>query len=109
MTVLLTQANGTSNFEETIYEKRTGHFPELIKMGASIEHKETQAQIFGPSKLYGQEVSATDLRAGAALIIAGLIAEGTTKISNIEYILRGYEDLVNKLSIVGAVIDIIDE
>lgn len=109
MAVLLTQANGVSNFEETIYESRSGHFPELIKMGAKIEFDKMYAKIIGPTKLSGSEVSATDLRAGAALIIAGLIAEGTTKISNIEYILRGYEDIVNKLKEVGADIDIIDE
>lgn len=109
MAVLLTQANGVSNFEETIYESRIGHFPELKKMGAKLEYTNTTAKITGPTELIGKEVGATDLRAGAALIIAGLIAKGTTKISNIEYILRGYEDLVEKLSKVGADIKIIDE
>lgn len=109
MAVVLTQANGESNFEETIYESRCGHFPELIKMGADIEFGQMKAKIVGPTKLVGAEVTATDLRAGASLIIAGLIAEGTTKISNIEYILRGYEDIVNKLLDVGADITIIDE
>lgn len=108
MVVLLTQGNGTSNFQETIYESRSGHFPELIKMGASIEYTNTSAKITGPTPLYGADVSASDLRAGAALIIAGLAAAGTTRISNIEYILRGYEDLVNKLSKVGADIDIVE-
>lgn len=109
MAVMLTQANGESKFVETIYENRGGHYPELNKMGANIEYTPTTATIKGPTSLVGTEVAASDLRAGAALMIAGLIAEGTTKISNIEHILRGYEDLVFKLSSVGADIDIIDE
>ena len=109
MAVLLTQANGESTFEETIYESRTGHFPELNKMGANIDYTNTISKIYGPTELIGCEVKASDLRAGAALIIAGLIAKGTTKISNIEYILRGYEDLVEKLRAVGADISIVDE
>jgi len=109
MAVLLTQANGSSKFVETIYERRGGHFPELVKMGADIEFTNTKAKFKGPSKLKGCDVSASDLRAGAALIIAGLLAEGTTKISNIEHILRGYEDLVEKLSSVGADIKIVEE
>ena len=107
--VLLTQADGESVFEETIYESRTGHFPELIKMGANIDFTNTVSKITGKTPLKGTDVKATDLRAGAALIIAGLIADGTTKISNIEYILRGYEDIVEKLSDVGADISIIEE
>lgn len=107
--VLLTQADGESIFEETIYESRTGHFPELIKMGANIDFTNTISKITGKTPLKGTDVKATDLRAGAALIIAGLIADGTTKISNIEYILRGYEDIVEKLSDVGADISIIEE
>lgn len=107
--VLLTQCEGVSNFKETIYETRMGHVPELIKMGANIDYTNTDAVFSGKSELIGAEVSASDLRAGAALIIAGLIAEGTTKISNIEHILRGYEDIVAKLSEVGADIKIIEE
>ncbi len=109
MSVLLTQAKGTSHFKETIYESRTGHFPELKKMGANIEFEGMDAEITGPCGLQGCEVEASDLRAGAALIIAGLIAKGTTKISNIDYILRGYEDIVVKLTSVGADIAIIEE
>lgn len=109
MSVLLTQAKGVSNFRETIYESRDGHFPELIKMGANIDFSKCSATITGPTQLIGKEVEASDLRAGAALIIAGIIAKGETKISNIEYILRGYEDLVQKLSMVGADIKIIEE
>ncbi len=109
MAVLLTQAHGTSNFKETIYEKRGGHFPELVKMGAEIDYTDVTAKFKGPCKLHGADVAASDLRAGAALIIAGLLAEGTTKISNIEHILRGYEDLVEKLSSVGADIKIVED
>jgi len=109
MTALLTQASGISIFKETIYESRNGHYPELIKMGANIDILENTANIKGVSKLHGTEVAASDLRAGAALIIAGLVATGTTVISNIEHILRGYEDIVEKLKYVGANIQIIED
>ena len=109
MSVLLTQANGISLFEETIWENRMGHVPHLNKMGANIELKDnTHAIIHGPTKLKGSDINATDLRGGAALVIAGLIAEGTTTINNIEYILRGYENIINKLKKVGADIKIIE-
>ena len=109
MSVLLTQANGTSYFEETIWEKRMQHVKYLNMMGANIKLQDnTHSIINGPTKLKGCHINATDLRGGAALVMAGLIAEGTTTISNIEYILRGYENLINKLSKVGADIKIID-
>ena len=109
MSVLLTQANGTSYFEETIWENRMGHVDYLNKMGANIELKDnTHAIIKGPVNLHGANINATDLRGGAALVMAGLIAEGQTIISNIEYILRGYENLILKLKQVGADIEIID-
>ena len=78
-------------------------------MGANIEFEGMDAEITGACGLQGCEVEASDLRAGAALIIAGLIAKGTTKISNIDYILRGYEDIVIKLTSVGADIAIVEE
>lgn len=109
MSVIMTQANGESKFKETIYESRNGHFGELVKMGANIDYTSNSAIIRGKSDLVGCNVEASDLRAGAALIIASLIADGTTKISNIEYILRGYEDIVEKLANVGADIKIIEE
>lgn len=109
MTVLMTQAGGNSKFKETIYENRMGQIPELIKMGAKVEYTNTTAKFKAPNELKGKEVTASDLRAGAALIIAGLIASGTTKISNIDHILRGYEDIAEKLSNIGANIKIIDE
>ena len=106
MGVLLTQANGVSTMEETIWENRIGHYPSLQKMGANIELKGNKATIIGKTELKGTEINATDLRAGAALIVAGLIAKGTTTIYDIDYILRGYENIINKLSNVGAKIKI---
>ena len=106
MAVLLTQANGTSLFEETIWENRMGHVPSLNKMGANITVKGTSSMTIGPSKLHGCEVVATDLRGGAALVLAGLTATGTTIINDVEHILRGYEDIEGKLTKVGAKIKI---
>lgn len=102
MAVLLTQAHGISLFEETIWENRMGHVKYLNKMGAKIEAERQHAKITGPTKLHGEQITATDLRAGAALVTAGLIAEGTTIINDAEHILRGYERIINKLSSVGA-------
>ena len=82
----------------------------LKKMGADIKLTDNQhAIITGPIKLKGSEINATDLRGGAALVMAGLVAEGITTISNIDYILRGYENLILKLKNVGADIEIVDE
>lgn len=106
MSVLLTQAKGTSIFEETIWENRMGHVPSLNKMGAKIQVNGSCAIIEGPTKLKGTEVIATDLRGGAALVLAALIAEGTTTITDVEHILRGYENIVTKLTNVGAKISI---
>lgn len=106
MSVLLTQAEGTSTMEETIWENRVGHYPYLQKMGANIDLDGLVATIKGKTELTGTEINATDLRGGAALIVAGLIASGTTYIHDIDYILRGYENIINKLSDVGAKISI---
>lgn len=109
ISVLLTQANGTSYFEETIWENRMQHVEYLNKMGAGINLIDnTHLEINGPKSLHGAEINATDLRGGASLVTAGLIANGTTIISNIEFILRGYENLILKLKNVGADIEIID-
>lgn len=108
MSVILTQAEGTSVFEETIYENRMGHVPYLNKMGADIKVSNQTAIINGKTKLHGSEVVATDLRAGASMVIAGLIAEGNTYISEIDHILRGYENIVEKLEKVGAKISIVE-
>ena len=107
ITALLTQANGKSMIEETIYENRFKNTIELNKMGADTkilsDHK---LEINGPVKLKGTDVVATDLRGGASLLIAALIADGISNIDNSEYILRGYGDLINKLKNVGAKIEI---
>ena len=106
ITVLLTQASGTSKVTETIFENRFMHIPYLKSLGANIEIKNQTATIIGPKKLIGTEVVATDLRAGAAMVAAGLKAEGKTTITNAEHILRGYEQIVEKLTNVGAKISI---
>lgn len=108
-TILLTQCNGKSKVTETIYENRFMHIPYIVDMGAEIEVKNQTAFISGPTKLKGKEIKATDLRAGAAMIIAGLIAEGTTTITDIEHVLRGYENIIEKLTNVGAHISLIEE
>jgi UDP-N-acetylglucosamine 1-carboxyvinyltransferase len=105
-TVLLTQASGKSKVTETIWENRFMHIPYLKKLGADIEIKNQTATIVGPSELKGEEVVATDLRAGAAMVAAALTATGKTTITNAEHILRGYEQIVEKLSSVGAKIRI---
>ena len=108
--VLLTQCNGKSTIEETIYENRFMHVPELEKMGANIKVSGTKATVYGPTKFSGSTVTATDLRAGAAMVCAALIAESEeeTIITNAEHILRGYESIVEKLSDIGAKIRIIE-
>ena len=82
------------------------HIPYLNDLGADITVKNQTATIIGPTKLTGTSVVATDLRAGAAMVAAGLLAEGTTTITNVEHILRGYEQIVEKLTSVGAKIKI---
>lgn len=102
MTSLLTQANGVSILTDTIYHNRYKHLPELIKMGAKIKQEGRSAVIEG-STLESAKVEATDLRAGAALVIAALTVEdGVTEISGLEYIERGYDCLVDNLSKLGA-------
>ena len=98
----LTIANGTSVIVENIFENRYKYLQELQKMGAKVKIEGKTAIIKGTKKLYGVNVHATDLRGGASLVLAGLVAKGVTKIDNIEYILRGYEKLENKLTNLGA-------
>ncbi len=105
-TTLLTQCKGKSKVEETIWENRFMHVPYLEKMGADIEVCDRTAIILDKTPLVGSTVTATDLRAGAALVLAGLIADGTTIIDNIEHILRGYEQIIEKLTSVGAKIEL---
>ena len=99
---LMTVCNGESSVVETVFENRFMHVDELKKMGAAIITEGNRAVIVGVDKLHGAEVKATDLRAGAALILAGLVAEGETKISDIYHIDRGYSNLVDKLTKLGA-------
>lgn len=96
-------ANGRSFIEENLYEGRFNYIPELERMGGQIEFSEDKkaAIVTGVAKLSGAEVKATDLRAGAALVLAGLAAEGVTEISNVKYIDRGYENFVEKLKSLG--------
>lgn len=105
-TVLLTQAEGTSLLEETIYENRFMHIPYLNKMNANIKVNGKVATINGPTQLLATEVEATDLRAGSTMVAAALIADGTTTITKVEHILRGYEHIVEKLTDVGANIEL---
>lgn len=109
VTTLLTQCAGTSTLEETIYENRFQNVPYLNKLGANIEIDGKQIHIKGKAELVGTTVEATDLRAGACLVLAGLLASGTTKVANIEHVLRGYENIVQKLTDVGADIKLKEE
>lgn len=104
--VLQTQCNGKSKATETIWENRFMHIPYLRDLGADIVVKNQTATIIGPTPLIGTSVVATDLRAGAAMVAAALIATGKTTITNVEHILRGYENIVEKLTNVGAKISI---
>ncbi len=109
MATFLTQCKGRSTIEETIYENRFQNLEYLNKMGAKTKVKKGnhKAVIKGVTKLKGTEVSATDLRGGASLLVAGLIASGITTIDNISYILRGYDKIIEKLTAVGAKIELI--
>ena len=101
--VLLTQAEGESYIFETLFDNRLQYLYELEKMGAKVEvHNPHQASIQGPTPLKGVPISSLDLRAGAAMVLAALCAEGTTEISNINYIDRGYENFEEKLQKLGA-------
>lgn len=107
MASLMCIANGQSSIKENIYENRFNNLYELSKMGAKIEVNGLKAYIKGPTKLESSEVNATDLRAGAGLVIAALMAEGETIINNADYILRGYEDIVSKIKKLGGDITLI--
>ena len=102
ITSSLSVAKGTSTIKETIYEDRFAHVNELVKMGADIKVNNNVAVINGVEKLSGTKIAAPDLRAGAGLVIAGLIAEGKTEITDLTHIDRGYENIVEKLTSVGA-------
>lgn len=109
LTPLLLKAQGPGTIKDTIYEKRVGHVAELARMAADISVKGDRIAYTGGNPLEGAEVKATDLRAGAALVIAGLMAEGETTITNVEFILRGYSNIIDKLRALGADIELIEE
>ncbi|HMM07528.1 MAG TPA: UDP-N-acetylglucosamine 1-carboxyvinyltransferase [Paracoccus solventivorans] len=109
MMALLCTAEGTSELEETIFENRFMHAPELARMGAQIEVHGGHARVTGVEKLRGAPVMATDLRASVSLILAGLAAEGETIVSRVYHLDRGYEKVVRKLRGVGADIERIKE
>jgi len=102
LTALLTKAEGTGVITDTIYSARLKHIDELRRMNANIKVEGGSAIINGPVQLEGASVTASDLRAGAALVIAGLMAEGQTEIYGIEHIERGYENITEKLVALGA-------
>lgn len=106
---LLTQAHGESSIHETMYDGRLLYVGELQKMGADIKVEGQTALIRGPSKLRGCEVKALDIRSGAALILAALVAEGKTAVANMGYVDRGYEGIDQKLNLLGASIQRIAE
>ena len=107
--VLLSVSNGTSIINEGIWESRFQYTQELNKMGAKITSQGKTAIFEGVDELYGAPVNATDLRAGAALIIAGIIANGKTEIYNLNHIDRGYEHIEEKFRALGAKIERIEE
>jgi UDP-N-acetylglucosamine 1-carboxyvinyltransferase len=102
---MLCLANGESFLEETIFENRYMHVPELRRMGANIETRGRSALVHGVEKLTGASVMATDLRASMSLVLAGLVAEGETEVLRVYHLDRGYERLEEKLSAVGATIE----
>jgi len=108
MVALLTVARGTSIIVETVFENRYKHVEELLRMGANIKLEGRIAVIKGVKQLTGANVTARDLRGGAALVLAGLVANGETVISGVKHIDRGYENLEEKLRMIGADIKRID-
>lgn len=108
MMAMMVIAEGRSKVTETVFENRFMHVVELNRMGAQISTEGRSAVIDGPCKLTGCDVRATDLRAGAAMILAGLVAEGTTRIGDLHHIDRGYENIVAKLKNMGADIERVD-
>lgn len=109
LTPLLLKAHGEGTIMDTIYPQRVKHIPELNRMGANIKVDGDIIRISGPSKLQGAPVRASDLRAGACLVIAALIADGETVITGVRNILRGYTDIVGKLKAIGADIEMIED
>ena len=102
---VMTQAKGVAMITEAIFENRFMHVPELVRMGADIKIQDRTAHTTGPTLLSGAQVMATDLRASASLVLAGLVAEGTTVVARIYHLDRGYTHLERKLSAVGACVE----
>lgn len=109
MMAFMTRSNGTSVITETVFENRFMHVAELKRMGADVKIEGHSAIVRGVKHLTGAKVKATDLRAGAALVVAGLMAEGQTEISCIHHVDRGYENIVGKLQALGANIRRVEE
>jgi len=99
---LMTQAEGTSHITDKIYHERFNHIPELNRLGANIEIRKNQAVVHGPRTLSGTKVMSTDLRASASLVLAGLVAKGTTEVLRVYHLDRGYEKIEVKLKSLGA-------
>ena len=106
--VLCSVSKGISIITETVFENRFMHVSELNRMGAEIRIKDRSAIIEGIGKLYGSPVKATDMRAGAALVLAGLVAEGETHVLNSDYIDRGYDDFAGKLRTLGGLVEAVN-
>jgi len=106
---LLCLADGVSVITETVFESRFAHVGELERMGAKVQVEGRSAVVVGVEKLTGTEVTATDLRAGAALVLAGLAAEGLTEVNGVHHVDRGYERLEEKLASLGASIERVDD
>ena len=108
MLALQTVCDGTSVITENLFESRFKHVAELKKMGANITVKDRMAIVEGVPKLYGAEVFAEDLRGGASLVLAGLVADGYTEVNNVKHIDRGYYKIENDLASLGAKIERIE-
>ncbi|EDM24154.1 UDP-N-acetylglucosamine 1-carboxyvinyltransferase [Caminibacter mediatlanticus] len=106
---IATQSNGVSTIEERLFENRFMHVPELNRLGANIKIQGKIATVYGPTKLIGADVMATDLRASSALVLAGLIAKGETKVHRIYHLFRGYENLIEKFTSLGAKMELKEE
>ncbi|HDI11379.1 MAG TPA: UDP-N-acetylglucosamine 1-carboxyvinyltransferase, partial [Candidatus Acetothermia bacterium] len=102
LTAFLTLAQGKSILRETVFESRFGHVGELLRMGARIGVHDRTISVQGVAELKGADLRATDIRAGAALVLAALAAQGTSRISGVEHIRRGYENILGKLALLGA-------
>ena len=106
---IATQANGVSLIEERLFENRFMHVAELNRLGANIKIQGKTATVYGPTPLIGADVMATDLRASSALVLAGLIAKGKTNVHRIYHLFRGYENLVEKFTKIGAKMELLNE